>query len=290
MDAASTDGTVGLVQQTASSLRRAPRVIVAPHRIPIGEARNIGLALAEAPLVAFLSADAELDPRWIHEALGSLREADMAFGRQIHQPRHWTLGAGVRGLRYAFPTGPTRDPLRYASNVASAYHKSLLARFSFDPWANAAEDLLLARRAAAAGFRGVYNPRMVVFHHDVTDARAELRKNLREGYGLGLYVRELGVQSLTVAWGATLVFSLALFLLPLHAVGVQPLPAALLFGCLLWLPALRRGLRRHPQIPFQQRVRAIAATPLFDVAFLVTYAWGLARSLRNPLALKEVPP
>lgn len=279
MDAGSTDRTVAIVEAARPGLPFPLRLHVGPPRMPIGEARNLGVAMADAPLVAFLSADAELEPGWVDEALATLQSADMAFGPQIHAPHRWTLGAAVRGLRYQFPHGPTSDPLRFASNVAAGYRKTLLLEFPFDPWANAAEDLLLARRASAAGYVAAYNPRMVVRHHDVGTLRQEMRKNLREGQGCGFYVRELGLQWPVLAWSAMLGASMALF--PFH-VGL----GLLMLGVSLWMPAIRRGVRRRRAMPARHLLAGVAASPVFDVAFLLQYFRGLLdarRNLRSPI-------
>ncbi|HLE46719.1 MAG TPA: glycosyltransferase, partial [Candidatus Thermoplasmatota archaeon] len=158
VDAASKDRTVEIVREMQPTLPFPVLIEEAPRRIPIGEARNLGVFLSRAPFVAFLSADAEADEHWVYEALTTLERYDMVFGLQLHAPRRWSLGASVRGLRYHYPLERAVDPLAYASNVAAAYRREILVRFPFDGWANAAEDLLLARRAHEAGFRALYNP------------------------------------------------------------------------------------------------------------------------------------
>ncbi|HEX2066887.1 MAG TPA: glycosyltransferase, partial [Candidatus Thermoplasmatota archaeon] len=144
IDAASTDGTQDVVRGLQATLPFPVRLHEAATRIPIGQARNLGAAMARAPNVAFLSADAEMEPGWVAEALATLAYADMAFGYQEHAPRRWTLAAAVRSLRYHYPRGVAHDALLYASNVAAAYRRQVLLDHPFDPWANAAEDLLLA--------------------------------------------------------------------------------------------------------------------------------------------------
>lgn len=283
VDAGSTDGTVAVVERVQRGLPVPLHLHVGAPRMPIGEARNLGVRLAQAPHVAFLSADAELAPSWVRQALAALRTADMVFGPQVHAPKHWSIGAAVRGLRYCFPTGATADPLRFASNVAAAYRRPLLAEFPFDPWANAAEDLLLARRASAAGYIAAYEPRMVVHHHDVASLRQELRKNLREGHGCGLYVNELGVQWPVLVWSALLALALGLLALsvPLGLIAI---------GGTLWLPALRRGLRHWRTMPAAYLWAGIAASPPFDLVFLVNYLRGLlgARSVQRATP-QEIP-
>ncbi len=283
VDAASTDDTVKIVRALQPSLPFAMRILASDQRLPIGAARNLGVATAETPYVAFLSADAELDLQWTSQALASLQSYEMVFGMQVHAPHKWTLGASVRGLRYHFPADSTDDPFRYASNVAAAYHREILTADPFDAWANAAEDLLFARRAAAKGARIVYNPGMVVRHSDVATTRQEFRKNVREGQGCGEYVAELGVQWPVLAWGTATAVATA------WAVA-RPHPAtALLLAAVLFAPALRRGLRRFRAMPTRWLALGIAATPAFDLAFFVCYLWGLmARRRPKPGATSGI--
>ncbi len=271
IDAASDDATVERVRQAQRDFAFPLHLEVAEQRIPIGEARNRGIDLADAPNIAFVSADARLDPQWVEEALRSLQRHDMVFGRQVHEPHEWTVGAAVRGLRYRFPDVRPLDPLPYASNVAAAYRKNVLESFPFDPWTNAAEDLLLARDAAEAGHSIDYNPRMVVRHYDVADARDELRKNVREGHAWGLYRRELGLLFEVLAWGGLILLAIALFALSPNLLTTFTLAGA------IWLPALRRLLRPHPGMPVRQRLIGLTASPAFDLAFLLNYLRGLFR-------------
>lgn len=281
IDAASTDATVERIEAARDSLPMETHLVAHDRPISIGHARNLGVEMAQAPFVAFLSADAELDEGWVRQALRSLRIADLVFGRQVHDPHDWTVGAAVRGLRYRFPDHPVDDPDRLASNVAAAYRKTVLEALPFDPSINAAEDLLIAQRARRAGYKTAYNPEMVVFHHDVGTLREEMRKNVREGRGLGVYARELGVQGPLIGWGIALVGATALLLsTPLWPLAA-PVGAVSLAG-LLWLPALRRATRHAGRMPLGSLVAGVAASPAFDLAFLATYVHGLTTSDRPP--------
>ena len=275
IDAASTDATVPLIEAERPNLPVPLRLVVAGSKIPIGEARNRGAALAKAPLVAFVSADAELDPAWTERAVASLQHADLVFSRQVHAPHEWTVGAAVRGLRYHFPEHDVGDAMPYASNVAAAYRREVVERFPFDPWANAAEDLLLAQRARDAGFRVAYDPRMVVHHHDVATAAVEWRKNVREGYGWALYAREIGHLRDLLVWGGLLVGAVAL------TVWLWPLGLPALLG-LLWLPAVRRAWRRRKAMPARAIAKGVLTSPPFDLAFLLQYVRGLAARKAAP--------
>jgi hypothetical protein len=122
---------------------------------------------------------------------------------------------------------------------------------------------------------------MVVHHHDVTNARQELRKNIREGHGWGTYHNELGLFLPLLAWGLALVLTLTLL-----AVWPGPLTIALLIG-ILWLPALRRAARRAPHMPAGPLTIGLVASPAFDLVFLFNYVRGLARRTHHE---KTKPP
>lgn len=264
IDANSSDGTVDEVDATTPTLSVPVRLITSDHRVPIGEARNLGVAQSRAGRVAFLSADAEPADHWAERLMASLRTHQVVFGRQFHAPDRWSIGASVRGLRYHFPDRPTSTPGRYASNVAAGYHRRVLERFPFDPDANAAEDLILARKAEAAGYTITYDPKMVVHHHDVVASRQEMRKCVREGHGCGRYAGTLGGPHPILGWGAVLGLAAATAFWRLD-VAVVALTAA------LWLPAVRRALRPHPEMPLRARMVGLLASPPFDLAFLFSY-------------------
>lgn len=289
VDAASTDATVPKVLEMQPTLPFPLRLVVAETCISVGEARNRGVQLAQAASVAFLSADTEPSPRWAEMALVRLERADLVYGRQVHAPSEGGVGAAVRGLRYHFPSGAALTPEVYASHVNAAIRKDILLAFPIgtSPGASAVDDVLLARRATRAGYRAAYEPRMAVLHHDVDSWRAELRKNRREGLGLGEFARELGLQVEPLAWGVLLLAALAyLAILP------GPLPVVALL-VVLWLPALRRAVRRARRMPPGRLLLGVAFAPLFDLTFLLAYARGLLAPSRDsawPAQGKEVTP
>jgi hypothetical protein len=235
--------------------------------------------------VAFLSADAELEPTWTERALESLNHADMVFGRQEHRPRRWTWGAAVRGLHYHFPSRAVPRPERYASNVAGAYRREALLAQPFDP-IGALEDVLFVDRARRGGRVAAYNPRLVVEHHDVRSAREEARKAVREARAWGAYASELGLHRPLLAWGA-------LLLLSLLALAVWPGPLSLgTVALALWAPALRRTWRNRAAMPGHAIARGLLVSPAFDVMALVAYTRGLLGHNPKPVTIqaKEVQP
>jgi glycosyltransferase involved in cell wall biosynthesis len=279
VDAASTDATVPIAEARRASFPVPLRIEVAPRRISVGEARNQAVAMARAPNVAFLSADAEAHEDWAAEALHSLRSADLVFGRQLHAPGTGGVAAAVRGLRYHhFPEGPTSDPARFASNVNSAIRREVLLAFPFGAGAaaSAVDDMLLTSRALRAGYHAAYNPDMLVRHSDVQSVAAEMRKNLREGLGWGAFAAELGMHRAALSWGALLAFALLLLALS------PGLDTLLVLGLCAWVPALRRAWRRRRRMSPRALALGALATPPFDLAFLLAYLRGLATARMAP--------
>jgi hypothetical protein len=273
VDAASTDRTVQVALDVQPTLPFPLRLVVAERRISVGEARNRGVQLAQAPNIAFLSADTEPSPRWAEMAILRLEGADLVYGRQVHAPSEKGVGAAVRGLRYHFPSGAAMDPAKYASHVNAGIRREILLTFPIgtSPGASAVDDILLVKRATSAGYRAAYEPRMAVLHRDVDSWRTELRKNLREGLGLGEHAGELGLQTQVLVWAGLMALGLA-------AAVLWPgwLTASLLVLS-VWLPALRRAARRAGRMPPGRLTLGVLASPLFDLAFLLAYMRGLLR-------------
>jgi hypothetical protein len=286
VDAASTDRTVQAVLEAQPDLPFPLRLVVAETRISVGEARNRGVQLAQGASVAFLSADTEPSPRWAEMAMLRLDGADLVYGMQVHSPSERGVGAAVRGLRYHFPSGAAPDPTKYASHVNAAIRREILVTFPIGttPGASAVDDILLVKRATKAGYRAAYEPRMAVLHRDVDSWRTELRKNRREGLGLGEHAGELGVQTPPLVWAALLLGALAYL-------AITPgLVSGLVFASVLWLPALRRAAKRARRMPAGRLTVGVLASPLFDLAFLLAYVRGLLRPARPaPPAGTEAP-
>lgn len=273
VDAASTDRTVQIALEVQPALPFPLRLVVAERRISVGEARNRGVQLAQAPNIAFLSADTEPSPRWAEMAMVRLEGADLVYGRQVHSPSEKGVGAAVRGLRYHFPSGAAMDPAKYASHVNAGIRREILLTFPIgtSPGASAVDDILLVKRATTAGYRAAYEPRMAVLHRDVDSWRTELRKNRREGLGLGEHAAELGLQTQVLVWAALMALGVA------FAVLWPGMPTFAFLAAAIWLPALRRAARRAGHMPPGRLTLGVLASPLFDLAFLLAYMRGLLR-------------
>lgn len=280
VDSASADRTLEIARGYEARDPRV-RVIASERDIPIGEARNLGIAAARGRIVAQMSADAMAAPGWAAALVAALRDADVVYGRQEHAPDRLTPAAIVRGLRYHhFRSDARAPPETYASNVNAATRREVLDRVRFvaEGPASALDDILFTREAKALGFRIAYEPRMLVRHKDATTLAGEWRKNRREGYGWGILSPRLGLQPIVLAWSALLLLSLVAL------VAWPSAWTALALVALLYAPALRRAARAGRPYLTQRPLAlagAVLASPAFDLAFAWRYAAGLANRRRD---------
>ena len=270
IDAASTDGTVALVERVCGERPGVVRLHASRDHLTFGAARNLGVAMAAHDVIVFVSADAVPEASWLDRLRGAIESADIVYGRQRHAPPRETLATVSRGLRYHHFDGK-RDllPEAFASNVNAAYRRFAFQSLRFDEEASGAEDVAFAKAARLAGLRIAYAPDAIVRHKDVATLRGEWRKHAREGLAYAQLRKVLGFPTLHVAW-ALCVGGLALLAFGTGLLWLLA-PTLLVF----FAPTLRRlmapGARRYRKLPL---AGAAFASPFFDLAFLGSYIKG----------------
>ena len=266
VDSASQDRTVALAEDAARRTGRV-RVLAYPQNVSFGAARNAGIAMARHGLIVFISADAVPEPGWLDAMRRAAVNADIVYGRQRHAPDVTNAATVSRGLRYHhFESSPEGLPERFASNVNAAYRRFAFETLKFDERAAGAEDVAFAKEARLAGLRIAYAPDAIVRHKDVASWAGEWRKHVREGEAAAQLEPLLGAPLWHIAW-AVAVGGLAL-------VSVVSGSPWVLAGTILvfFAPTLRRAMgpvaKRYPALAL---VKGAAVSPLFDLAFLVSY-------------------
>lgn len=272
IDSASGDKTVEIAAGYAVRNPGRVRVHAFPENVSFGMARNQGLEMAKNDVIGFVSADAVPEPGWLAALREAVRNADVVYGRQRHAPPSENAATVSRGLRYHhFETRKEVLPETYASNVNAAYRRFAFQTLRFDEEAAGAEDVAFAKQARLAGLRIAYAPNAVVRHKDVASWKGEWRKHVREGQARAQLQPLLGVPTLHVAW-AVAVAGLGL----IFAASGSPWILGL---CLLtfFAPTLRRlaspVARKYRALPL---LGGAAASPVFDMAFVVSYVGRLA--------------
>lgn len=275
IDSASRDKTVDVAADYAIRNPGKVRVHAFPENVSFGMARNQGLDMALNDVIAFVSADAVPEPGWTAAMRRALANADVVYGRQRHAPPSENAATVSRGLRYHhFETDKGVLPETYASNVNAAYRRFAFRTLRFDEEAAGAEDVAFAKQARLAGLRIAYAADAVVRHKDVASWKGEWRKHVREGQARAQLQPLLGVPTLHVAW-AVAVAGLGLIAIVSGSLWVLALTVLTFFA-----PTLRRlaspVARRYRALPL---LGGAAASPVFDMAFVVSYVGRIASRL-----------
>lgn len=274
VDAASHDRTVEIARGYAARFPRRIVVEASPTPLGFGAARNRAIEIARSPSIVMLSADAVPEAGWLAALRAALADADVVYGRQRHAPTRHNAATVSRGLRYhRFEGKPTGLPETYASNVNAAYRRAAFASARFDEAAPGAEDVAFAREARLAGLRIVYAEHAVVRHRDVSSFGAEWRKHVREGAAHAHLQPLLGLPRWHLAW------AVAVAGMGLLAIVAQS-PVVLVGTVIVFFaPTLRRlrGGAAKRYRPFAL-ARGVAASPLFDLAYVGSYLNRRARA------------
>lgn len=143
---------------------------------------NVGMAAARGAIVALLNNDTEVDPGWAaaiisafarHPQVGSVASKMLLFDRRDHLHTagdYFTIDgrAGNRGV-WERDTGQydREEYVFSACGGSSAYRRELLDQIGLldDDFFFSGEDVDLGWRAQLAGWRCLYTPDAIVYHH-----------------------------------------------------------------------------------------------------------------------------
>lgn len=164
VDDGSTDHTQGLcrdMQRTMPNLRYE-RV---PHNRGLSNARNTGIALCDAPLVAFTDDDCIPRPDWLERMIQALRTAPIVAGA-IETPtdNFWKLCHNIAQF-HPFLTGKKARRTPFIAGANMGFRREVLTSLGgFEADRQIAEDMEFVLRAGRAGFCVWFTPEAVVRH------------------------------------------------------------------------------------------------------------------------------
>jgi len=204
IDSGSSDGTKEYLRDQ-SGIRL---IEIEPHEFGHGRTRNLGIAAADADLVAFLTHDAEpVDAAWLRNLVAALEQnPDIAgaFGRhvayetaspftkrdlELHfqsiQRHPLIVYRELEALRYETDEG-WRQLLHFYSDNNSIMRKSVWNDFPY-PDVEFAEDQLWAQHIIQAGYKKAYAPDAVVFHSHDYSYSEQLRRAFDESRNFHKY-------------------------------------------------------------------------------------------------------
>lgn len=158
------------------------KLLALPENRGFTGACNAGIAAAEGTYIALLNNDTEVDPGWAaaivsaftrHDDVGSVASKMLLFDRRDHfhtAGDYFTLDgrAGNRGVWQKDEGQYDEESYVFSACGGSAvYRRSLIAEIGMldDDFFFSGEDVDLAWRAQLAGWRCLYTPQAIVYHH-----------------------------------------------------------------------------------------------------------------------------
>jgi glycosyltransferase involved in cell wall biosynthesis len=179
VDNGSTDGTRAVLERYGARLR----VVDEPVR-GAAAARNRGVRAASHPVVAFTDADCRADRGWLRHLVLPLADetVGIAGGRILaHDPDHPVQRFGESLHDHERAMTHYRPPYAITMSWASRI-EVLRAVGLFDPLFLRAQDAELAYRLVFAGYRLVYVPESIVYHHNRSTPGALLHEGFQSGF------------------------------------------------------------------------------------------------------------
>lgn len=177
-DNASTDGSQVFIR--ARYLHA--RLIELPENRGFTGACNAGMEAAQGEFIALLNNDTEVDPCWVEEVVaaferhpdaGAVASKMLLFDRRdtLHTAGDFYRADGIPGNRGVWqPDGKEYSREEYvfsACGGSSAYRRAMLDEVGLldDDFFFSCEDVDLGWRAQLAGWKTVYAPKAIVYHH-----------------------------------------------------------------------------------------------------------------------------
>lgn len=178
VDNASTDGSQALITAQFPEVR----LVALPENRGFTGACNAGMQAAQGEFIALLNNDTEVDPNWIASVIDAFNrhpEAGIVASKMLlfnDRQRFHTTGDLYRidgrlmnrGV-WEFDEGQydREEYVFSACGGSSAYRRAMLDEIGLldDDFFFSAEDMDLGWRAQLAGYRCIYTPHAIVYHH-----------------------------------------------------------------------------------------------------------------------------
>lgn len=172
VDNGSTDGSAEFVKRYRGDFRIS--IIENKENLGWSPANNQGMKVAKGEIIACLSNDIEVDPRWLEEIVYVMK-SDPKIGivqcNSISMTDRKTIDSGMNFLDkygFAYSYAPQEEPQQvfFAEGMAFAIRKSLVSEIGgFDDYFFMEyDDMDLSWRARLAGYDVFFSPTSIVYH------------------------------------------------------------------------------------------------------------------------------
>lgn len=289
VDGGSTDGTEAIV-------RRYPVRLVIADRGIIGYQRNIGVRNARGEYIAFTDADCVVDRRWLARLAESLSnsprevvavggpnlvmDSDPDFARLVGYMQETLLGSGGSPQSYKI-----RVPryVRSIPNCNIAYRADTLRSEKYDDRLSVGDDCDINYRLSQKGYKFLYLPDAIVWHHRPSNLRWFAKKMFVYGEAMGKLTRK---NNAVLRWYALAPVSLIVALLLAYPlIRFFPLTAYVyIFGVSIYVLAL---LVSTAQVYWRYRSHRQLATLILLPLQHVIYGIGFLKGALSGGLTKE---
>ena len=187
VDNGSTDGTIEILTRYESRLK-----VLEQSKPGVSAARNLGIQHARADRVAFIDSDCIAEPDWLRDIILPLEDlrVGVAGGSILaQQPCNWIQNFGERIHDHQRAIEGEDPPYVIGMNWAS--RRSVLLEVGlFDERLLRGQDVDLARRIHAAGYRLIYCPTALVRHRNRSTISSLFAEGVAHGRAIALVDRK----------------------------------------------------------------------------------------------------
>jgi glycosyltransferase involved in cell wall biosynthesis len=190
----STDGSAEIVEKAAAQWRSPPpasplagprtlRLLYFPQRKFCGDARNTGIATAQADLIAFIDADCTADPDWVDAILRAHASPDLAIGGPIANAQPASIVAWASYF-CEFSQWMPGSPAAQLNDIAAAnmsYKRQVFAEFGAFIEGAYSSDTEFHWRLAQRGHRLRFVPSIRISHRSIDRLGQFLRHEIIHG-------------------------------------------------------------------------------------------------------------
>lgn len=155
----------GSSDESGAIARRLGALVIERPGLKVGACRNAGAAASRGEILAFVDADNEIDPGWLHACRRAFQQPELgAAGYPYHAPGNATW---VQRMYDALRVKDAdRRDIEWLGAGNLAIRRSVFEKIGgFDERLEACEDVQLCHSVRGAGYRVVSEPGMDSVHH-----------------------------------------------------------------------------------------------------------------------------
>lgn len=190
----------GDVERLCSAFAGRIKIVTSEKLLYAGGARNLGLTIATAPVIAFLACDCRAAPGWARVRLERHRNGAAAVASSMMHDRPWNLIAWADHL-VLFPRRLRHLPRKLALRYSASYTRALLdGHGPFDETLRTGEDTEYHSRLAPRE-RPVWAGNVITIHRNNTHLLRFITGQYHRGRRHGIVIFNLrGYQAAGLSW------------------------------------------------------------------------------------------